>query len=324
MRRTRCERRSGSSSEKTSSSRSSGGRPSSAVTTSSSASLRARIAVRCWPREANVGEVAAAELEDEVVAVRPDERRAVPDLLLGRLGQAPGERVARRLAGEWRRVRLVAQRQARRRRPPPGRSRRGPPPAARPATSSSRRRSATIAAAGVEERAVPEAQLVARRALLADRPQQAVALLERPAVRRRGRRRRPASRSRPAGRATARRSDGEPAISSISSGAKRTTRRSPARPAARRPSPLTRIRLRPAVPVAPARTIGDLDACRARPSPRPGRGRVPQRMSSPSVVVRCDRPQAEQDHRLEEARLAGRVRAPTRCGPGPNVASSDA
>ena len=45
------------------------------------------------------GQVAAAELEGEVVAVRADERRAVPDLLLGRLGEAPGQGVARRLAG---------------------------------------------------------------------------------------------------------------------------------------------------------------------------------------------------------------------------------
>ena len=45
------------------------------------------------------GQVAAAELERHVVAVRPDERRAVPDLLLGRLDKAPGQRVAGRLAG---------------------------------------------------------------------------------------------------------------------------------------------------------------------------------------------------------------------------------
>ena len=54
IRRTRCDRRSGSSSEKTSSSRSRGARPSIAVRTSSSASLSARIAVRCWPREAKL------------------------------------------------------------------------------------------------------------------------------------------------------------------------------------------------------------------------------------------------------------------------------
>ena len=40
-----------------------------------------------------------ASSNDDVVAVRPDERGAVPDLLLGRLDEAPGERVPWRLAG---------------------------------------------------------------------------------------------------------------------------------------------------------------------------------------------------------------------------------
>ena len=130
-------------------------------------------------------EVASVELEDEVVAVRPDERRAVPDLLVGGLGEAARQRVARRLAGEWRRVRRVAQRQPAPAAPRPGRSRRGPPRAARPASSSRRSRSATI---GPRRRGtpVPEAQLVAERLLLADRPEQAVALLERPPVGRQG------------------------------------------------------------------------------------------------------------------------------------------
>ena len=60
-------------------------------------------------------QVAAVELEDEVVAMRPDQRRAVPDLLLGGLGEPARQRVAWRLAGEWRRVRRVAQGQPRRR-----------------------------------------------------------------------------------------------------------------------------------------------------------------------------------------------------------------
>ena len=60
------------------------------------------MAVRCWPREANVGQVAAVELEGDVVAVRPDERRAVPELLLGRLGQAAAERVGGRLVRDRR------------------------------------------------------------------------------------------------------------------------------------------------------------------------------------------------------------------------------
>src|SRR6185436_17650021 len=52
IRRTRWARRAGSSSEKTSSRSRRGWRASFAETRSSSASLRARIAVRCWPREA--------------------------------------------------------------------------------------------------------------------------------------------------------------------------------------------------------------------------------------------------------------------------------
>src|SRR4029079_13026709 len=54
-------------------------------------------------------QIPAVELEDEVVTVRPDQRRSVPDLLLGGLGQAPGEGVPRQLPGEWRRVGLVAE-----------------------------------------------------------------------------------------------------------------------------------------------------------------------------------------------------------------------
>ena len=112
MRRTRCERRSGSSSLKTSSSRSSGGLPSSSARRSSSASFSARIALRCWPRDANDGEVAAGALEDDVVAMRSHERGAVPDLLLGGLAQAAPERRPVVLALGGRGVRQVARRRA--------------------------------------------------------------------------------------------------------------------------------------------------------------------------------------------------------------------
>ena len=90
-------------------------------------------------------EVAAVELEDEVVAVRPDERRPVPDLLVGGLREPAGQGVPRRLPGEWRGVGRVAQRQSR-----PSAASSGAisawAAASGPATtSSSRRRSATIA-----------------------------------------------------------------------------------------------------------------------------------------------------------------------------------
>ena len=227
--------------------------------------------------------------------MRPDERRAVPDLLLGGLGQAPGERVPRRLA------RGAAARSSRsagsavRRPPRPGRSRRGRAASGPASVASSRRRSATMAPPDVEERGVPEPELVAAGALLADRPEQAVALLERPAVGREvvgvGRR----AAGRPAGRAPRGGATGEPTTRSISSGAKSDDpedARQAGRPArhAVDPDPL---RGRPA-PVAPRpRTHRRPRPCRGpTDGPRPGRGRVPQRMSSPSALVRCERPQA--------------------------------
>jgi hypothetical protein len=97
MRRTRWPRRAGSSSLKTSSSSSSGGRPSRVVRTSSSASLSARMAVRCWPARRERGQVAAVRGERQVVAVRPDQRGAVPNLLVGRLASCvPASRGASR------------------------------------------------------------------------------------------------------------------------------------------------------------------------------------------------------------------------------------
>ena len=57
-------------------------------------------------------QVAPGKIEREVVAMRPDDRRAVPDLLLGRIGEPPRQCVAWRLAGERRSVTDVAQREA--------------------------------------------------------------------------------------------------------------------------------------------------------------------------------------------------------------------
>ena len=42
---------------------------------------------------------------------------------------------------------------------------------------------------------------------------------------------------------------------------------------------------------------------------------APQRMSSASVLVRCERPHGQQDDRLEQARLAGRIRPDDEVGP---------
>ena len=183
MRRTRCERRSGSSSLKTSSRSSRGGRPSSSVSRSSSASLKARMAVRCWPREAKPARSRPDRSKARSSRCGPTTRRAVPDLLLGGLDEASGERVAGRLAGQGRGVGHVAQGQ-----PAGGRlvggdlgmGRRERPgdllEQAQPRVDDP--------SAGVEQGPVPEAQLVAGGAFLADGPEQAVALLERPPVRR--------------------------------------------------------------------------------------------------------------------------------------------
>ena len=142
--------------------------------------------------------------------------------------------------------------------PPPGRSRDGPTSGSASRLEGARRRRRRRAAAGLEQRVVPEAELVAAGLLLADRPQQAVALLEGPPV---GRQvgavgRRPAGR--PAGRA---RSGAGPA--SRRRGASPRARTGPSagrpdRPVARRGTPLTRIRLR--WPPVPSRDEGDLDA----------------------------------------------------------------
>ena len=51
------------------------------------------------PARRERGERPAAHLEHEVVAMGPDERCPVPDLLLGGLREAAGEGVTRRLAG---------------------------------------------------------------------------------------------------------------------------------------------------------------------------------------------------------------------------------
>ena len=182
IRRTRWARRSGSSSENTSSRSSSGGRPSSAVRRSSSASLKARIAVRCWPRDANDASGRPPISNTRSSRCGPDQRRPVPDLLLGRLGEPARQRVPDRLAGLLRGVGGVGQAEAPGRRlvgrdlgvggrERPGQGLEEPLPLRRAPRcrprAASRPRTASSAA---------------RRLLLADEPQQPVALLERAAV----------------------------------------------------------------------------------------------------------------------------------------------
>ena len=128
------------------------------------------------------GQVATGEIEREVVSMRPDHGRPVPDLLLGGVDEPASEGVTRALTGLGRGVRDVAKGQ------PAGRRLFG----GDLAMGGRERRSQRLEQAqtgrhdpstGLEEALVPEPQLVARRLLLADRPQEAVALLERSPVR---------------------------------------------------------------------------------------------------------------------------------------------
>ena len=227
------------------------------------------LAARREPRH-----VAAVEAEDEVVAVRADERRAVPDLLVGRLGEAPGEGVPRRLAGECRRVRRVRDRQPGRARPRPGRSRRGPGPAARQgprAGAAARRRSPR------RRRGTTRPRSGARRGRPAPRGSPGGGCSAAGASGRTSARSRPyaAERCVASWSSAARRRPGEPTTRSISSGAKTTVRSSPTSPAARRATPLTRIRFRAPPPAAGRPDERDLDGLGRRPAPRSGPARCP-------------------------------------------------
>ena len=308
IRRTRCDRRAGSSSEKTSSRSRSGGRPSSAARRSSSASLRARIAVRCWPREANdarsrpssskarssrCGPTSVVPFQSSFSAVSPSRRaRASPAV-------SPG-------CG--RRVRDVAQARAS---PSPGAisawaAASGPASSPRSSTPALEDRRARL-----EELRVPERQLVARRLLLADRPQEVVALGQGPAV---GREVRGVGREalrRPGRRGPLRRSAGAPDDEEHLLGGEDDDAQHPGergRPPrhAVDPDPLAAAgRALPderdvevrgaAVAVAPALDAGE---------------RRPQRIISASLGGPVRGAAGQEDDRLEEARLAGRVRAP--------------
>ena len=255
-------------------------------------------------------EVPAVELEGEVVAVGADERRAVPELLLGRLREAPGERLARRLARLGRGVRHVREAGAR---PRPGRSRRAPP-ASGPASSGEEplprvedRRPRTRAAwrpRTAAGRGVACSSRMARRRWLRCvrvRPYADEVRRHRPGSAGRRARRAP-SVAAPAGR---RRGASPPGRRRRRGGPRRSA-------AARRGTPLTRIRLRP--PAGPSRDERHVDLRGAagvaarRPSTR-ANGRLPaDHLGVGPRPVR--RPARQQDDGLEEARLAGGVRAP--------------
>ena len=201
IRRTRCDRRSGSSSEKTSSRSRSGGRPSCSVSRSSSASLKARIAVRCWPRDANPARSRSSSPEDEVVAMRPDRAssRSRPPSRRSRRGAGRG-----RPAATPRGVPARSSRSATASRAAAGLLGRdlGVGPGQRPGqvVEQAQPRGDDRAAA-VEERLVPEPELVARRPAPRGSRGGGCSAAGASGRRSRGRGRRPASAASRAGRA---------------------------------------------------------------------------------------------------------------------------
>ena len=307
MRRTRWARRRGSSSLKTSSSRSRGGSPSGEVSRWTSASLRARIAVRCWPREANAasgrssrrktmssrwGPTRVAPFHSSLSAVSASRRR------MASAGDSDASR---------RRVGHVAHRQAaltgrdlgvgRRQRLRPGRP---AWPDGRPRSRRPRRRGARPSRAAGRVPAVPSR--IARSRLLRwarARPYVASA--------------RPWPGERAAARASraARRRAGEPTTRSISSGAKRTTRNAWPRAGARRGTPLMRMRLRAAAPVAgrgitTSSDVGPVRRPVADPGLEAGQVRRPGHQLGVRGPVRAAA--GQHDERLDQVGLARRVR----------------
>jgi hypothetical protein len=126
--------------------------------------------------------IAAGLLEDEIVAMRPYERGAVPDLLLGRLRQATLECVARRLPGLRRRIRCIAEPQWRHRGLVRGDLGVGPSDRFGQVVQEPKPL-ADEGAAGIQERAVPEPELFPAGLFLANRAEQGVALLKGACVR---------------------------------------------------------------------------------------------------------------------------------------------
>ena len=313
IRRTRWARRSGSSSEKTSSRRSSGGRPSCSVSRSSSASLNARIAVRCWPREAKPRQVAAAELEHEVVAVRPDQRRPVPDLLLRRLDETAGR--ASRGDSPGSAGAFVTYPTPSRAAPASSGAISACARASGPARSSrSRSRSATIAPPA--SRNVPSQNRSSSRDACSSR-------IERSRLFRCWRVRPYVARSRGVGRRALRRElvDGRPAETRRPGDEEHLLRGEDDGPeqageAGRTARDAVDADPLPALPAAPGRTRATSIVSVARrafdagqlaaPADELGVGRRPVRPAP-----------GEQDDRLEEARLAGRIRPDDELRPGP-------
>ena len=134
----------------------------------------------------------------------------------------------------------------------------------------------------------------------------------------RGRRHRPGNRAAASASSAARRSDGDPMTSSISSGANSTTRSGRPRALGRRPTPLTRIRLRPPRPVGTrARTIATSRTSRADAAFDAGEVVGPSGSARRRRVVRCERPQPSSAIASSRLVLPAAFGPQTSCGPGP-------
>ena len=263
--------------------------------------------------------------------MRPDEGRPVPDLLLGGLARVGGASASRptprQAAAHWSRrpPRAVP-------RPPrPVRSRAWAA-ASGPASASSRRCARRAHGdPGLEQGASQNRSSARVGLLLADQPQQPVALLEGPPVGRQVARHRPGPLAgEPVERVAPQ--SGEPATSSISSGANSTVRSTPvSSDERRRATPFTRIRLRrprgpgPAPPRPRRASVG-----------RPGLGAitrldrgnpVPSGRARRRRVVRWERPQASRtiaSRRLVLPRRLGPQRAADRARTAPRAPHSHA
>ena len=276
------------------------------------------------------GERPAAHLEHEVVAVRPDQRRAVPDLLVGRLREAS----ARARRGRTRRGAAArSSRTPSARRPSPPRRARSPrgPRRAGPARASSSRWRSSRTAVPASSRVASQKRSSARVACSSRiAPQQAVALLERPSVGGEVPARRPASAGRRARSRASRRSDGEPATSSISSGANITVRSTPASAAAPARDAVDADPLAGAAAGRPDE--GDLDGVallgrRPRPTDArldPGQLLGPSGRARPRRSVRWERPQASRTIASSRLVLPAALGPHTSCGPASKTASSAA
>ena len=278
--------------------------------------------MRCWPREAKDARSRPSSSNARSSRCGTDERRAVPELLLGGLAKTASKRVPGRLAGLGRRVGDVDEAQGAlaggdlgvRRGERLGEL--GEQPVARVED-----RGAGLAAAG-------RPRTAAGRGSPAPRGWRAAGGCagSGPGRRRRGPRRRPGSAGRRARRAPSAAASAHRPPGASPPGAKTTTRSTPGRAAARRGDAVDADPLAPAGrPVAHERHVhvrgAGLPRCGAR---RPGRRAPPSGSSRRRFPVRWEAPRASSTMASRRLVLPAAFGPQTRCGPASNDASSAA